>query len=45
MGRILDVINDKRLEKLKKQVEEFASAIMSDYLDSCKPSFTAVTSY
>lgn len=38
MGRILDVINDKRLEKLKKQVEEFASAIMGDYLDSCKNS-------
>lgn len=38
MGRILDVINDKRLEKLRKQVEEFASTIMGGYLDICKNS-------
>lgn len=36
MGRVLDIINDKRLEILKKQVEVFASTIMDDYLNSCK---------
>ena len=36
MGRVLDVINDKRLGRLKIQVEKFASTIMNDYLNSCR---------
>ena len=36
MGRVLDVINDKRVGGLRIQVEKFASAIMNDYLNNCR---------